>query len=194
MLAYVAQQLDARHLVQHPASWEAAVRDDPQGVVGKVFVQRPCLLVVACQHNLWPAAHTQSFQLRVQGLGGKLQALLQHELVQIGQDAGVEAHVVLHHQDHLHARLHVVLQVHLVLDQLDDAEQQLCVAQPAKHVFEGAHVLVGQRLLMPWLKGVSTTHGIFGCDSLMRSVLSPLKRKGISFRQQLTMSVCARSG
>ena len=79
----------------------------------------------------------------VQGFGGKLLALAEHELVEIGQHGRIEADGVFHEQNHLHTDfLDVVLQVHLVLNQLDDGHQQIGISQPAEHVFENAQVLV----------------------------------------------------
>ena len=142
---YGAEQLEAGLLVLLSAGHhgEAAVADDAQRVVGEAVVEQPCLLVVAGQDYLGPPSHAQHLEACVEGLGGELQALLQHELVERGQDAGVEAYAVLHDEQHLHAgRPYVVLQVHAVLHQLDDGEQQFRVAEPAEDVLEDAQVLV----------------------------------------------------
>ena len=69
--------------------------------------------------------------------------MLQHKLVQAGQDAAVEAYAVFHHQNHLHAgALNIMLQVHLVLNQFDDGKEQFGVAQPAEHVFKCRQIFV----------------------------------------------------
>ena len=143
--AYRAEQLEAGFLVLCAAlvHGEAAVADDTQRVVRELGIQGPRLVVVACQHYLGPSPHAQCLKARVQGLGRKLQALLQHELVQAWQYAAVEAYAVLHYQYHLHSRAaYVVLQVQAVLNQLDDGQQELGVAQPAEDVLEGGQVLV----------------------------------------------------
>ena len=80
--------------------------------------------------------------MRVQCLGGELQTLLQHKLIEVGQQRGVEANAVFHHQNHLHTSSQVVGQVHLVLDEFDDGEQQFRIAQPAEHILESREVLV----------------------------------------------------
>ena len=122
---------------------ETAVADDSQRVVGKAVVEQPRFFVVAGKHYLWPASHAEGLEARVESFGGKLQALLEHEFIEGRQYAGVEADAVLHDQQHLHAsRAYVVLQVHTVLHELDDGEQQFRVAQPAEDVLEDAEVLV----------------------------------------------------
>ena len=143
---YAAEQFVACHFVllrTVVVDGETAIGDDAQGVVGKLLVQAPCLLIGSCQHNLWASAHAQGFQRTIQRLGGEGQRLVQDVFVQVGQNAGVEAYRVLHHQEHLHTcRADVVLQVHLVLDEFDDTEQQFRIAKPAEYVFECRQVLV----------------------------------------------------
>ena len=136
------QQVEPGTLVLHPATGKTAIADDSQGVVLVFAIQFPGLLVGAGQHNLWASSHAQCLKLGVQCLGGKLKALLQHELIEVWQDAGIEADVVLDKHNHLHAGLSVVLQVHLVLNQLNDGQEQLGVTQPAEHIFEDAQVFV----------------------------------------------------
>ena len=81
--------------------------------------------------------------MTVEGLSREVLTLLQDVTIQIGQDGTVEADGVLHQQDHLHTRLlDVVLQVHLVLDKLDDGHDEVGVAQPAENIVEDAKVLV----------------------------------------------------
>ncbi len=145
VLADGAQKSVSRLVILVPAGKEreTAVTDDPQRVVGKAVVERPCLLVVAREHYLGTSTHAQSLERGVECLGGKLQALLQHEAVQVGQDAAIEAYVVLDQEYHLHARAaYVMLQVHAVLHELDDAQEQFGVSQPAEHVLKGREILV----------------------------------------------------
>src|SRR5574344_2593924 len=35
-----------------------------------------------------------------------------------------------------------MLQIHLILDELDDGKQKVCIAQPAEHIFEHAQVFI----------------------------------------------------
>ena len=76
----------------------------------------------------------------VQGLGREVLALLQDELVEIGQDGRVEADVVFDDENHLHTRLHVMLQIHAVFHQLDDGDEQVGVAQPTEDGLEDAQI------------------------------------------------------
>ena len=79
----------------------------------------------------------------VEGLRREMLTLHQQIAVEVGQDGGIEADAVLHEQDHLHAGLrNVVLEVHLVLDELDDGEYEVRIAQPAEHIVKDAEVLV----------------------------------------------------
>src|SRR3712207_1419545 len=83
----------------------------------------------------------------VQRLGRNLLTLLEHKLIQVGKDGGVEADAVFHQKDKLHPHLiHVMFQIHLILHQLDDGDQQVGVSQPAEHVFERAEVFVDDAL------------------------------------------------
>ena len=119
---------------------ETAVGDDAEGVVLESAVEVPCLVEVTGQHNLRTTTHTQRLERGIEGFGGKLEALLEHELIEAGEDGRIETDVVLDHQYHTHTRLDIVLEVHLVLEQLDDGEQQFGVAQPAEDVFEEREV------------------------------------------------------
>ncbi len=136
------QELVSRRLVYPPAARETAVADDSQRVLLETGIQVPSLLVGAGEHDFRTSAHAQGLKLRVQGFGGELQALLEHETVEVGQYGRVETDGVLHQQYHLHAGFHVVFQVHLVFYQLDDGEEQVGVAQPAEHVVEDGEVHV----------------------------------------------------
>ena len=121
----------------------SCIGDDPEHVFLVLFIEFHGLFVGACQHNLRPSAHAQCALVPVERLGGEIETLLQHELVEFRQDRGVETYAVFHKQYHLHTHfLHVVFQVHLVLDELDDGQQQVGVPQPAEDIFEDAEVFV----------------------------------------------------
>ena len=79
----------------------------------------------------------------VECLCGESLRLRQYVVVQVGQYRRVEAYVVLHKQYHLHSGLaYVVLNVHLVLEQLYYRHDEVGVAQPAEDIVEHRHVLV----------------------------------------------------
>ena len=49
----------------------------------------------------------------------------------MGENGRVETHRVLHHEDHLHPHPeHIVIGVHLVLEQLDYSEKEIHIAEP----------------------------------------------------------------
>ncbi len=64
---------------------ETTVADDSQYIVTIFGIERPCFFIRTRQDNLGTSTHTQHLQLRVQCLSGKLQALLQDKLIEIGQ-------------------------------------------------------------------------------------------------------------
>ena len=81
--------------------------------------------------------------MAVEGFLGKILTLLEDIVVEVGQDGTVEAHGVFYQEYHLHACLpDIVLQVHLILYELDDGEDEVGVAQPAEYVIEDAEVFV----------------------------------------------------
>ena len=138
-----AQKLQTRLRVLHATERKAHVADDAQHVVGILIVKRQRLLIVACEHHLWTSAHTQRGGMTVERLRGEALALCEDVVVEIGKNRTVEADAVLHEQYHLHATLqYVVLEVHLVLYELDDGENEVGVAEPAEHIVEDAEVLV----------------------------------------------------
>ena len=156
LLADGGTELDAAQPVLRPAFrlGKTHVGDDSQQVVLVFFIDAVCLVVGTCQDYLGTSSHAQGALVGIQGLGTEFLALLEDKLVEIGQDGGVETHLVLHQQDDLHAHLvDIVLQVHLVLDQLDDGHQQVGVAQPAKDVFKGTEVLIGHTFAHPVAEG-----------------------------------------
>lgn len=81
--------------------------------------------------------------MAVECLSGEVLTLLQDIVVEVGQDAGVEAYGIFYKQDHLHAgSLNIVVDIHAVLDELDNGEDKIGVAQPAKDIVEDAQVFV----------------------------------------------------
>ena len=79
----------------------------------------------------------------IQGFRSKHLTLLQHELIQIGQNRRVETDGVFHQQNHLYSHfLDIMFQVHLVLYQLDDGHQQVGIPQPTEDIFKDTQVLV----------------------------------------------------
>ena len=83
VLADGLQQAEPSILILLPTlkEREAAVADDAQGIVGKAVVQQPCFLIVTCQDYLGTPPHAQCLERGIECLGGKLQALLEHEAV-----------------------------------------------------------------------------------------------------------------
>ena len=70
-------------------------------------------------------------------------ALQEDIAIEVGQNGAVEAYAVLDKQNHLHAVfMDVVLDVHLVLDELYYGKDEVGVAEPAEHIVEDAQVLV----------------------------------------------------
>ncbi len=141
-VAQIARQAQTRVLVLDAAALERHIADYAQYMLAVVVVEPPGLLVVARQHHLWPSAHAQHGLVGVERLGGEPLRLAQDELIERGQNRGVEAHRVLNEQNHLYAHAHnVVLGIQLVLEQLDDGHQQVDIAQPAEHIVDPAEVL-----------------------------------------------------
>ena len=143
VLPYLAHQFQTRLAVLLAVYGEAHIAYHAEHIVRVAFVQRHSLLVVARQHHLRSAAHTQRCRVAVERLGSEALALRQYVVVEVGQYRTVEAYAVLNEQNHLHAALvDVVLEVHLVLYQLDDREDKIGVAEPAEHVVEDGEVFV----------------------------------------------------
>ena len=142
-LAQAREECDTGFRIDHSAARIARIGDDPEHVVGMCVVERGGFFVGARQSDLRTTAHAQCALVLVEGFGGKLLTLLQDELIKLGQDGGVEPNVVFDENDELYSTLFdVVIEVHLVLEQLDDGEEQIGVAQPAEHIFEGRKIFV----------------------------------------------------
>ena len=121
----------------------ACIGDDSEDVFLEFLVEVHGLFVGTCQHNFRPSPHAQCALVAVECFGGEVETLLQHELIEFRQNGRVETYAVFYKKNHLHTHfLHVVLQVHLVFDELDDGQQQVGIPQPAEDVFENAEVFV----------------------------------------------------
>ena len=121
---------------------ETAIADDAQDIVAIFRIERPCFFVGTCQDNLGASTHTQHLQLRVQRFCGKLQTLLQDKLIEIRKQGRIETDAVLNHKNHLHTCCQVVIQIHLILNQFDDGQQQFRITQPAEHIFEHTQIFI----------------------------------------------------
>ena len=107
------------------------------------MVYLPCFVVGAGEDDLRTAALAQRGIVSGEGFRGEVPALREDVAVQVRQDGGIEADGVLHEQDHLHAHLaDVMVDVHLVLHQLDDGQDEVGIAQPAENIVEDAQVFV----------------------------------------------------
>ena len=92
--------------------------------------------------RLWHCTDTKL--VGIQCFSGKLLALFQYKFIKIGQDRGVETDTVFYQKNNLYAHFtDVVFQIHLVLYQLDDGNQQVGVPQPAEDIIERTEILVG---------------------------------------------------
>ena len=101
----------------------SGIGDDSEHVLLVLFVEVHGLFVGTCQHNLRPSPHAQCALVAVECFGGEVETLLQHELIEFRQNGRVETYAVFYKKNHLHTHfLHVVLQVHLVFDELDDGQ------------------------------------------------------------------------
>ena len=79
----------------------------------------------------------------VESLGREVLRLGEDIVVEVRQYGAIEADVILHEQYHLHTcLLDVVLDIHLVLYQFDDREDEVGIPQPAEHIVEDGHILV----------------------------------------------------
>ena len=99
--------------------------------------------VSSSQHHLGATALTLGSSMRVERLGREILGLCKDIIIKVREHRGVETDVILDQHNHLHTRLmDIVLDVHLVLNQLDDREYQIGIAQPAEHIVEDGHILM----------------------------------------------------
>ena len=79
----------------------------------------------------------------VESLSGEAFALQQYVVVEIGKYGGIEPYAVFDEQNHLYSCLvDVVVDIHLVLYQFYDGEDEVGVAKPAEDVVEHREILV----------------------------------------------------
>ena len=108
---------------------ETCVADDAQDVVVVFLIPEHGFLVVGSQHYLGTSSLALCSGVRIQGFRGEVFALCQDVVIQVWEYGGVETDVVLHQQYHLHTSLlDVVLDVHLVLNELDDGQNEIGIA------------------------------------------------------------------
>ena len=137
------QQFESCLRIFHASLRETAVADDAENVFGEAHEIVHRLLVCSGEHHLWPSSHSQRGGVGVERLGSEALALGEDVAIEVGQDGGVEADAVFHQEYHLHSRLvDVVFEVHLVLDEFYDREDEVGIAEPAEHVFEYREVFV----------------------------------------------------
>ena len=122
---------------------EPGIADDSKGIIGILIIQFLRLLIGTSQYHLRTATHTHGCGMAVQGFLGEVLALLQNVIIEVGQDGTVEANRVLDQKNHLHTRLlNIMLQIHLILNQLDDGKNQVGISQPTEYIIEDAQILV----------------------------------------------------
>ena len=122
---------------------ESRIADDAQHIVMIALIPLHRLGIVRGQHHLRTSTLALSGSMGVQCLRREVLRLCQDIVVEVRQHARIEADIVLHQQNHLHASFrHVVLDIHLVLNQFDNRQDEVRIAQPAEHIVESRHVLV----------------------------------------------------
>ena len=135
--------LDVCQTTVHALQRESRVTDDTQHVVVIHLIPIDSLFVGRCQHHLRTSALALRGGVWVQSLGREILRLREDVVIQVRQHRRIEADVILDEQYHLHAGLlDVVFDVHLILNELDDAQDEVRVTQPAEYVVEDAHILV----------------------------------------------------
>ena len=151
LLTYVAKQSESSVLHFLTVARELRVGGDRKAAVGYhakhvllVFVKEShSLIIVSCQYHLWSATHSQCRSVRIKCLCGKALALCEDKGIEIRQERGIESDAVLHEHDDLHAGFgDVMVEIHLVLDKLDDGENEVSVSEPAEYVVEDGEVLM----------------------------------------------------
>ena len=143
MLADSSEQLDTGIGVLSPGHGETRIAYHAQHIVAIPIIYSHGLLVAAGQHHLRTAPHTQGGGMAVQGLGREALALQQYVVIEVGQDRAVEPDAVLDYQYHLYTGFaDVMVYVHLILDELDDREDKVGIAQPAEYVVKDGQILV----------------------------------------------------
>ena len=122
---------------------ESGIADDTKGIIGILIIQFFRLLIGTGQNHLRATTHTHGSRMTIQGLLGKVLTLLKYIIIKVWQDGTVEANRVFYQEYHLNTSLQdVMLQVHLILNQLDDGEDEVGVAQPAEDIIEDTQVFI----------------------------------------------------
>ena len=122
---------------------ETGIADDTQHIITITVIPLHRLLVVGGQHHLRTTTFTLGGSMGVQRLGREVLRLCQNIIIEVREHGRIETDIILYEQDHLHACLtDIVLNIHLVLNQFDDGEDQVRIAQPTEHVIEDSHILV----------------------------------------------------
>ena len=122
---------------------EPHVGDHAEEVFAVTVVKLRGLVVAAGQEDLGAGAFAEDLLLFVEGILQELGVLQQDQLVELGQVGGVEADRVLDQEDGLPAPFeNILVGVHLVLDELDDTDDQVCVSVPGEDVVEARMVLL----------------------------------------------------
>ena len=111
---------------------ETRIADDAQHVVVIAFIPLHGLLIVGGEHHLGSSTLALGSGMGVQRFCREVLRLRQDVVIEVRQHRRVEADVVLDEQNHLNTGLvDVVVDVHSVLYQLDNREDEVRVAQPA---------------------------------------------------------------
>jgi hypothetical protein len=98
----------------------------------------------------------------IQSFGDKSFRLPVDDLVNIRKIARIKPDAVFDQQNHLNPLLNILVDVHLILDQLDDGKKNIGIPKPAEHIIDGAEVFSLSLMFTSREKGVRTTMGIFG--------------------------------
>ena len=135
--------LHVRETACHGLHREAGITDDAQHIVGIAVIPLHRLLVVSGKHYFWASALTLCGRMGVQRLSRKILRLGKDIVVEVGQYGAIETDIILHQQYHLHTSLlDVMFDVHAVLYQFDNREDEVGITQPAEHVVEDGHILM----------------------------------------------------
>ena len=122
---------------------ETGITNHAQRVLVILLVELHRLLIGCGQHHLRTSTLTLGSSMGVQGLSRESLTLGKDVIVDIRQHGGVETDVILHEEYHLHTSfLDIVVNVHLVLNQLDDRHDEVSITQPTEHVVEHRHILI----------------------------------------------------
>ena len=131
LLAHPSRQLHAGQRGEGPAERELDVGDDPEDVLPIRLDELPGLLEVAAEEDLRPRLEPHELVREVDPLGDEVVRVVDHLGVEHGQEGRGERDAVLDEDDRLdalHAR--VVREVHAVLDDLHDGEEDPHVSAP----------------------------------------------------------------